>query len=407
MVGISPPEPACNFSCEDRDRILKHLNELLGCEAFAGSRRSQAFLRYVVEEALAGRGLEIKERNIAIDVFSRGSDFDPQCDSIVRVCATEVRKRLAWAYEAGVGHNLRIELPVGNYHPVFHFEETGTPPNSLPGMRSKPIAAHLKRRPVPIIGLMAIGIIVFLVAAILHPQISSLRASPLDALWRPFCQQRLPVLIALPAPTVLTLRHPEKESLLQFQPEIPQSELRWRTNYFVGTGAALGAARFAEQLAMRRQAFYIKFGSNATFSDLKHSAAILLGAYSSPLTLEIVQRLRFRFESDDKQHCIIDSLQASQHWCIPRQEAAEAAEGYALVSRLLNSDSGHPILVVAGIGARDTQAAVEFLSSSNYFDSFAHSVPRDWPRRNFEVILHNSVHGDVPGAPAIVSSCLW
>ena len=36
------------------------------------------FLRYVVEETLAGRGGQIKEYSLGVEVFSRGDDFDPR-----------------------------------------------------------------------------------------------------------------------------------------------------------------------------------------------------------------------------------------------------------------------------------------------------------------------------------------
>jgi hypothetical protein len=214
------------------------------------------------------------------------------------------------------------------------------------------------------------------------------------------------VLISLPAPTVLEFRNPEKLPSLRRESEIPTSEVRWRANYYVGTGAALWAARFAEQRALRHQGFFIKFGSDVTFSDLNRSPAILLGAFSSPLTMETAKKLRFRFQVTNEEYCIVDSLRPSRRWCIQRQDLAESTEGYTLVCRLLNPDSGRPIMLVAGIGARDTQAAVGLLSKRSYFDLFVKSAPHNWPREDFEVVLHNLVHGDVPGIPTVVSSCV-
>jgi hypothetical protein len=70
--------------------VRVHLDHLLASQAFSGSKRSQEFLRYVVEEALVGRGSQIKERNIATDVFGKGAGFSSQSESIVRVNASEV-----------------------------------------------------------------------------------------------------------------------------------------------------------------------------------------------------------------------------------------------------------------------------------------------------------------------------
>ncbi len=79
------------------------------------------FLRYVVEETLAGRGANIKEYSLGLEVFHRGESFDPRLDPIVRVQARNLRIRLA-RYYAGPGANqpVRIELPKRTYVPVFH-----------------------------------------------------------------------------------------------------------------------------------------------------------------------------------------------------------------------------------------------------------------------------------------------
>ncbi|MEO8594743.1 MAG: hypothetical protein ABI759_15605 [Candidatus Solibacter sp.] len=79
------------------------------------------FLRYIVEETLAGRAVGIKEQVLGLEVFDRGHDFNPRLDPIVRVQARNLRSRMARYYE-GPGKNdpIRIELPKGTYIPVFH-----------------------------------------------------------------------------------------------------------------------------------------------------------------------------------------------------------------------------------------------------------------------------------------------
>ena len=70
------------------------LNQILQSQGFRSSRRSQDFLRYVVERTLEGQSEALKERTIGIDVFGRSSSYDPSDDATVRVKAGEVRKRL-------------------------------------------------------------------------------------------------------------------------------------------------------------------------------------------------------------------------------------------------------------------------------------------------------------------------
>src|SRR5947209_8196995 len=73
--------------------IREELNRVLNSQEFRSSRRSQEFLRYVVENTLAGKAESLKERTIGIDVYGRPESYDPADDATVRVKAGEVRKR--------------------------------------------------------------------------------------------------------------------------------------------------------------------------------------------------------------------------------------------------------------------------------------------------------------------------
>ncbi len=100
--------------------IRTHLGEVLNGASFHGSRRSQEFLTHVVECALAGQWERLKERSLGIDVFSRNPSYDTGGDSIVRVTANDVRKRLLQYYSESPGtHAFRIEIPAGSYIPEF------------------------------------------------------------------------------------------------------------------------------------------------------------------------------------------------------------------------------------------------------------------------------------------------
>jgi eukaryotic-like serine/threonine-protein kinase len=89
---------------------------------FAASRRSQDFLRYVVEGSLAGSSR--KEYAIAVDVFERGVDYDPSVDATVRVEAARLRSRLREYYETeGKFDPVCISIPKGSYAAVFSVRE--------------------------------------------------------------------------------------------------------------------------------------------------------------------------------------------------------------------------------------------------------------------------------------------
>lgn len=87
-----------------------------------GSPKLARFLEYVVEEALAGRGDQLKEYTVATHGLKKSSTFDPTTDASVRVAARQLRFKLAEHYREGaIGSRdpVVIELPKGGYVPSF------------------------------------------------------------------------------------------------------------------------------------------------------------------------------------------------------------------------------------------------------------------------------------------------
>lgn len=100
--------------------VRAHLDRVLQSAHFDGSARSREFLRYVVDEVLAGRAAYLKQAAIAVEVFDRKPDFDAVIDPIVRVQAGRLRRSLERYYLlSGDADSIRIELPKGSYAPVF------------------------------------------------------------------------------------------------------------------------------------------------------------------------------------------------------------------------------------------------------------------------------------------------
>jgi serine/threonine-protein kinase len=104
----------------DSREVREGLEKVLASAAFAGAPRVQQFLRFVVEETLEGRVGDLKESVVAVHVFGRRSDFDSHNDSVVRVQATHLRKRLREYYRTeGLSDGIVIEIPPGAYVPAF------------------------------------------------------------------------------------------------------------------------------------------------------------------------------------------------------------------------------------------------------------------------------------------------
>ncbi|KMO30251.1 hypothetical protein [Methylobacterium aquaticum] len=101
-------------------RVVETLETLLRAPPFQRSTKLARFLRFVVEEELAGRGATIKAYTIATQALGRGPDFDPSLDPSVRVEAGRLRRALDDAYaQHSRGLDVRVTVPVGGYRPRF------------------------------------------------------------------------------------------------------------------------------------------------------------------------------------------------------------------------------------------------------------------------------------------------
>jgi TolB-like protein len=133
MSSTDPVSKPDGPSPEAAGLVRDHLKEVIASRAFAGSKRAQDFLQLIVEHALAGRFDSLRERVIGAEMFGRPIDYDTANDAVVRVKATEVRKKLAQYYqESGKNTAVRIELPIGSYVPKFQWEslETSVQPSA-------------------------------------------------------------------------------------------------------------------------------------------------------------------------------------------------------------------------------------------------------------------------------------
>ena len=109
----------------DPESVQAQLRLILISTPFLHSKRYPRFLRFVVDETLAGTAERLKERVLGIEVFDRNPAYDMASDPIVRIVAGEIRKRLAQYY---VDHEkeLRIQLQPGSYVPEFSWPEVGS-----------------------------------------------------------------------------------------------------------------------------------------------------------------------------------------------------------------------------------------------------------------------------------------
>ena len=118
------------------EAVRRELETILNSQTFAGSERLRNFLRFVVEQTLAGNADQVKEYTIGLAVFHRSGTYDPRLDPTVRVHAGKLRSKLREYYAVEGSHaRVHIDVPKGTYVPTF----TGTsavapedPPSATP-----------------------------------------------------------------------------------------------------------------------------------------------------------------------------------------------------------------------------------------------------------------------------------
>lgn len=104
--------------------VRQQLSRILSSKTFAQVERLKRFVSFIVGETIGGRGGDLKEYVLGVQVFGKEPTFDPRTDPIVRVQARRLRTRLSRYYrDEGNNDELIIDLPKGGYAPVFRIRD--------------------------------------------------------------------------------------------------------------------------------------------------------------------------------------------------------------------------------------------------------------------------------------------
>jgi hypothetical protein len=400
------------------ESIQEHLRRILESPAFRGSKRSQAFLKYVVQTAIEGRADALKERTIATEVFGRPQDVDLAEDTIVRVGAREVRRRLAQYYVSpeAARDTIHVELPPGSYTPEFRPVAPGAPP----GATAVPVTERLRRWRS---GIAGAGVLV-LALAVWRWAGPERPAGPVQAFWAPFLAADQPPLFALAHPIVYhpslravlknEARNPAARGLVQQPIQLPPEELDGTDlvpviDQYVGYGDLLAAVDLATYFASHGKPPRLRLASQLEFADMRESPTVLIGAFTNRWTLKIAGELRFRFtRTSDRRPSIEDSLQPGKIWALPvaRQDGL-TDEDYILLARLLQSSSGRPIAIIGGLKHFGTEAGARSLLDPGLLGEILGALPAGWQEKNFAAVLHAKVYGNSPTRPQVVGWHCW
>lgn len=406
--GRSPAAINAATLTEAQSGLLREeLERILESHAFRTSRRSREFLRYVVEQTLRGHGEDLKERAIGVAVFDRPPAYDTGEDATVRVAANEVRKRLAQYAVDSPGRNVRIELPPGAYVPEFHLP---TPEPSRESPEQTPARRLSRLWPALLTCVVLAGVALVLT---LRPT-----PTPFDDFWAPVVSSSKTALVCMAHPALYHVStrlqgayraggyndHPANAADGKAVPATLEPGDIVATDQYVGSGDAYAAALFSALLSRLDRPVQIRIGSDISFADLRASPAVLIGAYSNRWTMQSIADYRFGFGP----HSVQDRAQPGKEWKLSTWTPDyRSPEDYAIVSRILRSYSGEPVVTAAGTTNVGTRAAAEFLTTPAYLNEALRSAPAAWQARNLQIVLHCKVIGSTPGPPTVVAMHFW
>ncbi len=416
------------------------LRRLLESRTFAKARKASRFLEFVCEQSLHGNADKLNEYLIGVEVYERGSDFDPQQDAIVRVQAHEIRRKLREYYQGeGQDDPLRVDIPTGHYVPEFiranSLPETTAafPAGTTPVPRARAKAGFLRRNALAIV----LGATCVLLAVLLvRERYSGRPAEPtahapipesLDWFWHPFLSSSEPPLVVLPNHPFLRLAHDgdsvatvaqgiviPKESVPAFRGTMQYRELSrfcfvpTLTDY-TAVGEALGILHFRDffdRMGVKMQA---KQSRLVDYEMVKRANTILLGgsqAWSGRIFL-YPEGFWFRAGVIYNKNPRLGELPVYKPEFDPITDSLR--KDYALVLMLANERKDQRILLVYGIYTQGSQAAIEYVSSEEHLVQLRSELVALSPDRKtipnyFQVLLETTVENYVPGKASFVAA---
>lgn len=423
---------------EQKKIVREEMERILHSEPFRLSPRCSQFLRFVVENTLDGHQEQLKERIIGIEVFGRSPSYLTEGDSVVRVRATEVRRRLS-QYYASFPHSsaCRIEIPPGSYIPRFRTgegsaaEEETFPSESI---ASGAIATHpapQRGRPWFLIIALLLGLAGVVLAA--YSKFSAAHQvkvtadaneAQLEQFWQPALQDPKPVLICIGSPTTYTYSGSFQGNYVREHGIDPNLQPQWTIDpqkgdipgkviipvkaEYVGAGDANLAALLSSLFGRLRKPSEFRLSENTSYTEISDAPTVLIGAFTNRWTLQSVSKEPFFFAQKGPDRLIEERDGQHRQWIAPHLHAdGRTGEDFALVSRLVDSETGKFLVTAAGISGFGSRAAGYFLTRPDLLARELNRASPDWPRKNLQFVLETRIVDDAPTAPEVVAWRTW
>jgi hypothetical protein len=411
---------------EDFTEVRRQLERILEDPHFKGSKRYTRFLRFIVEEALSGNSGGIKERSLGIAVFDRPLDYDTYSDSIVRVAASEVRKRIAQYYDSpGHDHELRIGLPLGSYTPEFrlgrHHASRATTVHADNGLRtlesrlasgtedaskkSESQAGRLLNRRTSIYLLIlaaaCVGAALFGRVALRTPK----ETNALSALWGPVVEKTDSVVICVGQVSSHTPR-----ATSESDPVAAPTEAGSSPDILLIRDAA-SASQVSAVLGRMGGNPRMLGTASTNFTDLQITSGVFIGAFNNPWTLRLQAPLRYQFvrNDTDQTYDIVDTKHPDSHlYQIDKTKPySQSTQDYGIVARFLSPTTERETVIIAGIGANGTLAATSMATDERFFGELVRSAGKNAAKKNIEILVVTQIIDNRTGPPKVLDVQYW
>lgn len=433
------------FSADFQAAVRSELERMLHAPIFAQSNRCKRFLSHVVDQTLSGNAGELKERTIGISVFDRKNDYDTGGDSIVRVTANEVRKRLGQYYAESSGtHMVQIELPRGSYVPEFRIHPLWNPETHVDSATLRQGGANHGLYATPDLSQTStansgsddpqvpqqlteaddsqgrsklrnpavyIALSIVLMAAVAFGVWKANLARKVPDLWGSFLHANVPVLVCIDTHNLQPLT-----SQLDTANSNQFVDLVLRRQSISLDDAAI-LSSMASELGRKGIRFRVVGAAETSLSDLRRQPVILIGAIDNKWSLMLTQNLPYRIEvtnppgsESTKQPVasIVDSRHpSSTRWVTDLGVPfTEWKSDYAVVARVDDVTTGVPILIEAGLGNDGTVAANELITSGS-ITRILENEPSCKDKRNFETVIETQMIDTKSGPPHVLRLECW
>jgi hypothetical protein len=404
--------------------IRSHLLEVLSSDAFTGGHRAQQFVQLVVEHALAGRFDCLRERMLGAEMFGRPIDYDTGNDAVVRVKASEVRKRLAQYYQSLTTlPTVQIDLPAGSYEPQFHWAPVVAPSDSAQsasshtGIQTQTATAPAKGAAIvprlkPLIFralllgaytavLVSITWLIAVRFGTLHPP-----RTAADPIWAAIFDGKRNTYI-VPADIGFDLLEDMSHSPTQLsdylkggylEQPLPGVDARiaeglrlQRLTSFVDAQIIASLARLPEYNPQRT---LLRFPRDLRLDDLKDANAILIGSVGSNPWASIADKstnfhIVYR-QGREGATIVNENPQPGEQASYESHWNESAHETFALITFLPNLNGNGRMLLLQGLDVAGTQAADEALFSPAIAPILKSATRPDGSIRSFEALVRST-----------------